>query len=357
MLHAVIMAGGSGTRFWPQSRRTLPKQLLPLVSDQTLLQETFARCQPWIPANRVRVVTNAVQAAESRRQLPDLPPQNVLEEPCGRNTAPCIGLAAIDLLRDDPEAVMLVMPADHAIRPPEVFRQAVERAVKIVDQSPSTFVLFGVPPNYPAVGYGYIERGERRPDSDTAYNVRAFREKPDIDLATQFVNAGTFYWNCGIFVWRADAIMKALADLQPGIHQRLLQLQPALGTDRRDAALAEIFPGMTSISIDHAVLEHAGDIAVLPAPFEWDDVGSWHALVRLRGSDENGNTIVGLHAGVDTRNCIIRTTDNHLIGTIGLENCIIVHTPDATLIAKKDDENAIRKLVSLIEQSGYDRFL
>jgi mannose-1-phosphate guanylyltransferase len=223
MLHTVIMAGGSGTRFWPQSRRTMPKQLLKLVGDETMIQATAARTSSWLGSDRIWVVTNQTQAEETSRQLAGIPRDQILIEPCGRNTAPCIGLAAICLLARDPDAVMLVCPADHVIGPPEVFQSAVKNATAIVECDPGALVLFGVKPTYPSTGFGYIERGERLAGSaKNAFHVASFREKPELAIAEQYVDSGTFYWNCGIFVWRADRILAALAEFEPEIHRRLL---------------------------------------------------------------------------------------------------------------------------------------
>ncbi|MFO1019988.1 MAG: mannose-1-phosphate guanylyltransferase [Planctomycetales bacterium] len=358
MLHAVIMAGGSGTRFWPQSRRLRPKQLLSVSSERTLLQETYDRCADQIPSRNWWVVTNRTLVGETQEQLPEVPAGQILQEPCGRNTAPCIGLAALQIVKHDPEGIMLVMPADHVIRPVEAYRNAVQRAVSHVAAHPSTLVLFGVPPTYPATGFGYIEREEPlgAPELKT-FKVATFHEKPPLETAENFLDAGGYYWNCGIFVWRADRILEALRDYQPLIADQLDKLAPHVGTANWDNALAEIFPAMTSISIDHAVLEKATQVVVLEAPFEWDDVGSWLAMARLLGADDEGNTVVGDYVGLDSRNCIIRTTPEHLIATVGMENCLIIHTPDATLVARRDDENAIRQLVALLEQRGYGRFL
>ena len=359
MLHAVIMAGGSGTRFWPQSRSTLPKQLLKLAGRRTMIQETVSRVTPWITPDRAMVVTNAIQADETTRQLPDVPVENILVEPAARNTAPCVGLAAVHLLEKDPDAVMLVMPADHVIGPTEVFRQAVERAQRIVTEQPGQFVLFGVPPTYPSTGFGYIERGEALGGAgEMAFQVAAFREKPDEATARRYMESGQFYWNCGIFVWRAEQILAAIARYEPEMHDHLVQIREKIGHVDYEAALQSEFPKMKSISVDYAVLERARDVCVLEAPFEWDDVGSWQALTRLLGTDNDKNTIDGLHVGIETRGCTVRdTTGTHLIGTLGVEDLIIVHTPDATLVARKGDENAVKKLIELIRERGYERYL
>lgn len=359
MLHAIVMAGGSGTRFWPQSRHARPKQLQALVGPETMIQATVSRWNDWIEPQRTWVVTNQSQADETRRQLPQLPAENVLIEPAGRNTAPCIGLAAVRILHEDPDALLLVAPADHVIRPDEAFRGAVEHAVRLVEEDGRRLVLFGVRPTYPATGFGYIERDEEiGPTEAAAYSVASFREKPDRETAQSYLEAGRFYWNCGIFVWRADRILEALREYEPEIHAHLQVLAGAVGTDRWESALAEEFPQMKKISIDYAVLERAGGVCVLEAPFEWDDVGSWQAMPRLLGTDENGNTVDAEFCGLDTTGCIVRSTvEDHLVATVGMEDCVIVHTPDATLVARKDDEGALRRLTDALRERGYERYL
>lgn len=350
MLHVVIMAGGSGTRFWPESRRERPKQFLKLSGERTLIQATLDRCASFIPPAGYWVVTNHAHFAETQRQLPDVPPEQILLEPCGRNTAPCIGLAAIKLLAIDHDPIMLVLPADHIIATNEQFQQAVNSAVKIIQAEPQTFVLFGVKPTYPATGFGYIQRGEAM--GETAYRVKGFKEKPDRPTAEQYVSRGEYYWNCGIFVWRARAVLDALHAFVPEISARLKTLQNSLGKPDWPAVLAEEFPKMTSISIDYAVLEKSSDVCVLEAPFTWDDVGSWHALSRWNPPDEHDNTVSGPFCGVDVRNCIVRTSPEHLVAAYGVENLIIVHTPTATLVADRNDENALRKLIAEMERQG-----
>lgn len=365
MLHLVIMAGGSGTRFWPESRRAKPKQFLTLAGERTLLQQAADRCRPWIPPERIHIVTNAAHVGETRRQLPDVPPEHILLEPCGRNTAPCIGLAALQVHTQDPDALLLVTPADHLIRPDGKFQSTVERAVALLRDHPRSSVLMGIPPTYPATGYGYIERAAPVRNGDTsAFNVQSFREKPTRERAREFLDTGMYYWNAGIFVWRAAYILQLIREFQPEIDARLTRLGQALGTSQWAAALADEFPGMPSISIDYGVLEPVAArqgsderVFVVPATFEWDDVGSWQALPRVLGRDPQENTITGPQCGLDTRGCVIRTTPEHLVATIGVSDLVVVHTPDATLIAPKDDENSIRKLVALLEERGYDRFL
>ncbi|MFK7819739.1 MAG: mannose-1-phosphate guanylyltransferase [Planctomycetaceae bacterium] len=348
------MAGGSGTRFWPQSRTKTPKQLLKLSGDKTMIQNTVGRCDGWIEPNNTWVVTNQVQAEETSRQLPCVPQPNILIEPCARNTAPCLGLAAINLLHQDPDAVMFVMPADHVIKPMEVFQNAGRIAQQIVAEDPNQFVLFGVPPAFPATGYGYIERGDALAGVENAFAVSSFREKPEQTIAQQYVDAGSYYWNCGIFCWRAQTILDVLADHEPDMRSRLQALADAIGTDKYEALLSTEFPQMNSISIDHAVLEKATNVTVVEAPFEWDDVGSWLSLPRLLGEDKQGNTIDGPFCGVNTEGCIVRTSSDHVVATLGMKDCIVVHTPDATLIANRHDADAMRDLVKALREQGFE---
>ena len=357
MLHAVIMAGGSGTRFWPQSRQKLPKQLLRLAGDRTMIQQTLDRCEGLIEPAQSWIVTNETQAEKTREQLPALPANNVLIEPAARNTAPCVGLAAIHALKRDPDAIMFVMPADHVIGPVEVFQAAAQKAVSVVEADPNRLVLFGVTPAFPATGYGYIERAKPLDKFDGAFEVQSFREKPELAVAEQYVESGSFYWNCGIFCWKATTILDQLKHSEPDTWNRLQTLMAAIDTEQYDAALAEQFPNMNSISIDYAVLEQAKGVTVIEAPFSWDDVGSWLAVPRLAGNDADGNTIDGKHTGVDTKSCIVRSTDDHLIATLGVEDLIIVHTEDATLVARREDSERIKELLESLKLQGEDAFL
>ncbi|MCH9655483.1 MAG: mannose-1-phosphate guanylyltransferase [Planctomycetes bacterium] len=359
MLHTVVMAGGSGTRFWPQSRNAMPKQLLKLVGDRTMIQATAERCSQLADNHPVWVVTNKALAEEIRNQLPHIPDDQILIEPAPRNTAPCIGLAAVHLSKQDPEAIMLVASSDHVIRPDSGFVNTINQATTLIEEKPDTLALIGVPPTRPATGFGYIQCGQTLNASHSnCFQVQEFKEKPDSKTAQQYLDDGNYLWNCGIFVWKVRTILSAFSRWEPEIYKYLMQISDGIGTPQYDEVLKQSFPEMKSESIDYAILEKSKDnLAVIQADFEWDDVGNWNQLQKYYPIDADGNTILGAHCGLETSNNIIRTTDDHLIATFGVENCLIVHTPDATLIVPKDDEAAIKKLVTLIKERGYERFL
>jgi mannose-1-phosphate guanylyltransferase len=359
------MAGGSGTRFWPESRDLRPKQLLRFSGDRSMIQATVDRLQGLVPPERILIATNAKLAAIIGEQLSELPPDAILGEPCKRDTAPCIGLAALIVSRHDPEATMAVMPSDHVIGPDAAFQQAIEFAAALVDESPGRIVTYGIKPAYPAEIFGYVERGEPLSSGATtrfkslaaAYQVLQFREKPKAEVAKEYVASGNFYWNSGIFVWRAATILQALRQHQPEMFAHLQRISEAFGTPDYTAVLQREFAAIRGVSIDYAVMEHAKDVAVIEAPYRWDDVGSWQALARLHGSDENGNTIIGKHLGVHTSGTIVRGPADHLIVTLGLKDCVVVHTPDATLVANKHDEESIRQVVKLLQEKGWTEYL
>lgn len=379
MLHAIIMAGGTGTRFWPASRNDAPKQLLKLVGDTTMLRQTLDRLGDLAPSARQMVVTNARLVHTVRELLPELPAGAVVGEPCKRDTAPCIGLAALLVSRSDTDATMVVMPADHVIKPATAFQAAIRQAAAMVDASPGRIVTFGIKPSYPAEIFGYIQRGEklasrgvlapdakerdaqnsgaRTPRLAPSFKVQQFREKPDAATAKNYVASGEYYWNSGIFVWKAATILASLRKRQPEMLTHLEKIVDAWDSQDRDSVFQREFTAIKPISIDYAVMEHATDVAVIEAPFEWDDLGGWQSLARLLGSDENGNTVVGQHLGLDTSGTIVRSDDGHLIVTLGLKDCIIVHTPNATLVADKHSEEQIRQVVKKLEELGWSDYL
>jgi mannose-1-phosphate guanylyltransferase len=360
MLYALIMAGGTGTRFWPESRQKRPKQLLNLTGARSMIQLTLDRLAGLIPTQRTLVITNEALVREISGQLPELPTPSLIGEPCKRDTAPCIGLAALLIARQDADATMAVLPADHVIRPVEKFQAAIEFAADLIDKETASIVTFGIPPTYPAESFGYIQRGDPLTASESelsAFRVKRFREKPKADKAREYLASGDNYWNSGIFVWKARTIIDSLARLQPQMFERLKRIDAAWDTPDRDAVFRQEYAAIQGISIDYAVMENARDVAVIEAPFEWDDVGNWQSLVRLRGADADNNTVAAKHLGVNTHGCIIRGADDHLIVTLGLKDCLIVHTPDATLVANKHDEEALRQVVKLLEERGWKEYL
>ncbi len=358
MLYATIMAGGSGTRFWPASRQAFPKQLLSLIGDRSMLQATVDRLQGLCPVERILILTNQRLIEATRAQLPDLPIGRLIGEPFKRDTAPCIALAASLIVAEEPEAIMLVMPADHVIKTDSQFEQAIEAALELVDEDDSRLVTFGIKPTYPATVFGYIERGELlRSQQGRVYQVARFREKPDESTAKQFVDSGNFYWNAGIFVWKARTILKALQSYEPEMYATISAISAALGREDFEQVFREQFEQIKGKSIDFAVMENYPNVCVVEAPFDWDDVGNWSCLPRLAGCDDHGNTTIGSNLVIDTRDCIIRSSHEHLVVTLGVENCIVVHTPDATLVADRRDEAAVRKVVEKLEQLGWIDYL
>ena len=352
MLHAVIMAGGSGTRFWPASRRLLPKQLLALAGDRTMLQSTVDRLGSLVPAERQLVLTNEALVQAVRQQLPELPVANVVGEPCKRDTAPCIGLAAALVQREDANATMAVMPSDHVITSAKQFQAAIQAGSDLIDQDPSRIVTFGIRPTYAAESFGYIQRGQRlqAADSINAFQVECFREKPDRETAESYLSAGTFYWNSGIFLWRASTILDALRQNVPKMYQHIQQIAASIGTGDYEATLKREFTAIEGTSIDYAVMEGYPNVVTIEAPFTWDDLGSWQALSRLHPADADQNTVVGSHLGIDTRGCIVVSQPGHTVVTVDVEDLIVVQTKDATLVAPKHAEERIREVVKRLEE-------
>ncbi len=354
------MAGGTGTRFWPASRNDAPKQLLQLVGGQTMLRQTIDRLGDLTSRDRQLIVTNTRLVEAIQKQLPELPAAAIVGEPCKRDTAPCVGLAALLVHRADPDATMVVMPADHVIRPAEKFQATIRQAAALVDALPGRIVTFGIKPTYAAEIFGYIHRGQpiERPVGDApTFQVRQFKEKPDGATAKKYLDSGEYYWNSGIFVWRARTILDALRERQPEMLGHLETIVKAWDTSDRAAVFEREFRAIKPISIDYAVMEHATDVAVIEAPFEWDDLGGWQSLARLVGQDDNANAIVGKHLGLDTSGAIVRTNDDHLVVTLGLKDVIVVHTPNATLVADKHSEEQIRHVVKKLEELGWSEYL
>lgn len=359
MLHAVIMAGGAGTRFWPASRKLTPKQLLKMGGERSMLQSTFDRLQGLVSSEHVLVLTNEQLIGPVSQQLPDLPLEHIVGEPFKRDTAPCIGVAASLVYAADPDAVMIVMPSDHVIEPRSEFHRAVKAGLALIEKTPSLIVTFGIRPTYAAESFGYIERGEAIPGAPGAavFGVQRFREKPCREIAEEYVQSGNFYWNSGIFMWKASTILEALREFEPEMSAHIANIAAGIGTNRFQECFAEHFAKIEGKSIDFAVMERYSPIAVLEAPFSWDDVGSWQAIARLIAPDEFGNAVQGPYLPIDSTGMIVRTEENHLVVTIGMEETIVVHTPDATLVAPKTEEERVREVVKQLQDLGFQQYL
>jgi mannose-1-phosphate guanylyltransferase len=359
MLHAMIMAGGGGTRFWPRSRQQRPKQFLALGGERTLLQQAMDRIEGLLPVDHTWVITGQAYQAETARQLPQLSSERIVGEPCGRDTAPCIGLGAALIALRDPAGLMLVTPADHVIEPVREFERAARVAAQMAEENPSALITFGIPPTFPSTGYGYIQRGPEvgQRQGVSVFRVQRFEEKPAADRAERFVASGDYLWNSGIFVWRVAAVLEELRRQQPQLHDAVRRIADAWDTPRRVEVLRQEYEAIPKVSIDYAVMEHAREVHVVKAPYRWDDVGSWLALERMNPQDADHNTILANHCGLKTNHCIIVGDAGKLITTIGVENLVIVQDGDATLIADRRDEGTVKQLVDLLKKKGLEKYL
>jgi mannose-1-phosphate guanylyltransferase len=359
MLHTLIMAGGGGTRFWPRSRQHKPKQFLKLAGDQSLLQQAYERLESLTPPENTWVITAALHTGETARHLPKLPAERIIGEPCGRDTAACIGLGAALIAHHDPEAIMMVMPADHVIEPAQEFRRAAQVARQMVEEHPQALVTFGIRPTFPATGYGYVQRGPGLVERQgiRVFRVQAFREKPDVELAERFLASGEYYWNSGIFFWRAGTILEALRQNQPALAAAIERIAAAWPTPKRDETFRQEYERLAKISIDYAVMEKAKEVLVVEAPYQWDDIGSWLALERRHLQDADGNTVLAQHSGIYTKECVIVGDGDKLITTVGVDNLLIIQDGDAILVADRREEANIKQLVESLKKKGLEKYL
>ena len=320
-----------------------------------MLQQTVSRIAPMVGPEQTYIITGADQAEATKEQLPELPRANVVAEPCPRDTAACVGLAALIVAKADPDGTMIVMPADHVIRPGEKFLATVKAAVDVIDADPTTFVTFGIKPTRPETGYGYIERGEELASTSgiALHKVVQFREKPDRDTAERFLAEGRFAWNSGIFVWRARAILDALKIHRPNLFAALERVGQALGTPQEAEVIAREYPLMEKVPIDKAVMEKASNVCVLEVVYDWSDVGDWRALAELVPPDSKGNTLQGLVHAVDTTGSIIVSDDGGLIATLGVDDLVIVQSGGVTLVARRDQLDKLKALVEGLDKAGH----
>ena len=345
-MYTVIMAGGRGTRFWPLSTEDNPKQLLSLVGDTSLLQQTVARIALLMPLEDIYVVTGESLVSATKWYLADLPSENIIAEPVGRNTLPCIGLAALYLKkREGGDAVMAVLPADSVIQDQQRFRKLLQYAENIAAND-DVLITFGVPPTRVETGYGYIHLGSAVHTADglQAFQARQFVEKPDRETAKKFLESREYLWNSGMFVWRVDLILNAIRIYQASIYQRLMEIDAAIGTPSEAEVISHAYSQMEGISVDYGVMEKAKEVLVIPADIGWNDVGGWGAMHELCERDTSGNSVRGKHIGIDTQDCIIfnQTAQNpdviegKLIATIGVSDLVIVESECAVLVCPID---------------------
>lgn len=350
---AVIMAGGSGTRFWPASRRHRPKQLLPLgPDDRTLLRATIDRISDVVPPERVLIVTSALLADAIAKELPELPRENILEEPTGRNTAPCVAWAAAHIRRRDPDALMMVLPADHHIGDEEGYRAVLQNALAACEDG--ALVTVGLTPTRPETGYGYLELGETIREG--VFAARRFVEKPDRQRAEQFLSAGNFLWNSGMFFFRVGSILKAVAEHLPGLASGITVLDEAAAAGKEADAVAATYGELPSVSIDHGVMEKAALVHVVPGSFGWSDLGSWMSAWELGAKDENQNAVRGDAVLVDARGNIVDVPAGKLVALVGVEDLVVVDTEDALLVMPRERAQDVRAVVDALKARKDKRF-
>ena len=343
--YCVIMGGGIGSRFWPFSRRTLPKQFLDFFgTGRSLLQQTFDRFNKIIPTENIFVVTNEMYAELAQKQLPELQPEQILLEPARRNTAPCIAWASYHIRVLNPNANIVVAPSDHLILKENEFLEAIEKGLEFVADSDRLLTL-GIKPNRPETGYGYIQIAEQ--EKETFYKVKTFTEKPELDLAKVFVESGEFYWNSGLFLWNVNSILKAIEHLLPELSAKLSAGEPAYGTPQERTFIEENFPACPNVSIDFGVMEKADNVYVSLGDFGWSDLGTWGSLYDLSDKDANGNAaLVAQTILYHCKNNIVALPKDKLAVIDGLEGYLIAESGNVLLICKKDEEHAIRKYVN-----------
>lgn len=362
MQYGVIMAGGAGTRLWPLSRLQRPKQLLNVIRGKSLLRLSYERLRGLLPPDRIYVCTNAAYIDQIKAAIPELPADNLLGEPAGRDTANAVGFAAAVIRQRDKDAVTAFVTADHVIEPVEKFQAALRAAFDVVAQKPESLVTFGIVPTFGHTGLGYVQRGEALPlaTNPPSYRVQAFKEKPDKQTADRYVESGRYYWNSGMFVWRADTVLAELQAFLPDCYAGYQRIAQAWNTPDRDKVLNQIYPMLQKISIDYAVMEPAGQsrgkarVVVVEMPVMWLDVGSFPALAETLDVDDHNNATSAARVELldSDDNVVISEDPKHLICTIGLSDVVIVHTNDATLICPKAESQKIKDLVARLK----DRF-
>jgi len=358
-MYAAIMAGGEGTRLWPASRDTCPKQFINVLGGEPLVLQTLERLEGLLPVENILVLINHKHQEAARRLLPDLPEENLVVEPRIRDTGPCMGLAAEIIRKRAGEETVLCLPSDHVIDPAEALRECLRRAEDCVRAEPGALYAVGIRPTYPATGYGYLLRGETvgQVDGEPVFDVTSFLEKPSIALAEAYFDSGDYFWNSGICFGRTDAILEEIRRHQPELAEGLEQLVPDLDTERQASALARVYPRLPRINVSDGVLEKADQVRVIEGHFAWDDVGTWRILQAHLPADENGNVAQGETVMGESHGNLIYAAKDQLVAALGVRDLVIVATPDATLVTTRDKVERVRELVADLKAQRKDRFL
>lgn len=352
--YLVIMAGGRGERFWPKSRLRRPKHLLPIVGDKPMLAQTVERLEGLLPKENIVIITNREQRDAVLEVCPDIPPGNIVAEPVGRDTAAAVGLATILVKQRDADAILGILPADHVIHDTAGFQEVLRCAFAAAERR-EVLVTIGIEPHEPATGYGYVQRGDllEEVDGKPVYGVQRFVEKPDRQTAEEYLKSGDYFWNAGMFVWSVAAIERAFSKHAPELQEGLQLLEAGLREgEELENLLESVYPKLQKISIDYAVMEKAGNLAMLTASFDWDDVGSWPAAARHFEADADGNVARGEVVLEKSRGNIVFSSGDHLVAALGVEDLIIIHTGDATLICRKDQAQDIKKVVTKVAEKA-----
>jgi mannose-1-phosphate guanylyltransferase len=363
MIWAVIMAGGRGDRFWPRSRARVPKQLLPIAGTRTMIRQTLERLEGLVSPERILVITQAIQKDEMLRQLPELPAENVIAEPVGRDTAAAVGLAALLVSRFDADGKTLVLPADHVIHDIRAFERTVHDAEKTLDGMDDALFTFGIRPSFPATGYGYLRTGEKldTPLESTFHRVAEFVEKPDATRAASYLERGGYLWNSGMFFWRADTLLKEIRGHMPALDAGLSEIGRLMDAGTPvERALEKIYPGLEKKSVDYGIMERAENVVCAVAGFDWDDVGSWEALGKHFRADDRGNVCVGNARLINCSNLLVYNLceDENLLATaIDLSDQILVQTEDAVLCCPKTSAQKVRHLVDELRAEKLEKYL
>lgn len=355
--YCLIMAGGAGTRFWPRSRVKKPKQYLSLFGNQSLIQETVSRFANFIPEESIYIVSAKSQKEVLEEQTANLPKENLIYEPVGKNTLPAIGLAALFIAKKDPEGILIVSPSDHLIQNDELFMQTIGSATMIADKKDG-IVTIGITPKFPATGYGYVKTADEITigQSIKSYSVNKFVEKPNLKVATEYLESGGFFWNSGIFVFKVSVFLESVSKYSPRLYADLLRINEFIDTDDYEEALNRIYNEVESISIDYGILEKAENVFLVQGDFVWNDLGSWEEVYKYGKKDENQNSQKGEVVFIDTKNSYVYAPDS-LVAVVGLDDVIVVQEGDTILVCKRDHAEEIKQVVGEINKRKLNQYL